>query len=63
MHSSEPTDSDRQMIEVSTTIKLHYGNVQLLADVLHVSGVTFLTSISTHVHCVNASAIDNMKAD
>jgi len=54
---------DTQWVELPPTIKTHYGNVQLVVDVLHVNEVLFLISISNHIHYGSANAIDNMKAN
>ena len=63
MKSSQPIDGNSQLVEVPPTIKTHYGNVQLAADVAHVNEVPFLTSLSNHMHYGSANAVHNMKAD
>ena len=62
MRISEPIDANSQTVELPPTILTDYGSVQLVADVLHVNDVPFLTSISNHLHYGTSKAVDNLKA-
>ena len=62
MKRSDAIDVSNQTVELPKTMLTYYGNVQLAADVLHVNNVTFLTSISNHLHYGTCKAVDNMQA-
>ena len=51
---------DRQTVLVPRIIKEFYNNVELLADVMHLNNIPFLTSISEHIYYGTANAIDNL---
>ena len=61
MKFSNPTDVKNQLVELPPTIKTHYSNISLAADVLHVTNVPFLTSTFNRMHSGTVNLVDNMK--
>ena len=53
-------DGKLQTVEVPPTVRLHYNNVKISADVMHLNEVLFLTSISYDIHYGTVGAVDNM---
>ena len=56
-------DIDSQLLEVPDQIMNCYKNIELLADVLHINNMSFLTSISEDSRYGAISALDNLKCN
>ena len=54
-------DINSQVVEVLPSIMDYYDSMQLVAGILHVNNVPFLTFILNHIHYEIATTIDNMK--
>ena len=62
MKALDPIDVSNQTAELPPTEMTHYGAVQLIAEVMHVNDVPFLTSTSNHVNYGTSNTVNNMKA-
>ena len=50
-----------QQVDVPRTMRQHYSNAELSANVMFLNNVTFLTSISELVHCTTSNAADTLR--
>ena len=61
MKHSDPTYVSNRLVELPSTIKMYYSDVELVADVLHLKDLHFLTSTSNYVQYGTVNTVDNMK--
>ena len=61
MKQSETIDVYRQLLAPPESIKTRHSDAEIVADVLHLIDVPFLTSISRHSYYVTVCTVDNLE--